>query len=171
MTDTPIYGPGRTPIKLQINGQAYFLDVLPIQTLAEILRNQLGLTGTKIVCAMGNCGACTVLLDGKPVYACLQLAIDCQGRAVTTIEGLARDGELHPVQQAFIAEDAFQCGYCTSGQVMTLAALLAEHPDADADAIRHAVEGNLCRCGAYPKIVRAGVHAGTILKTGKQGNT
>lgn len=159
MPDTPIYGPGRVAINLQINGQEYFVSALPIQTLAEILRGELGLTGTKIVCAMGNCGACTVLLNGKPVYSCLQLAVDCQGHSITTIEGLARDGELHPVQRAFIAEDAFQCGYCTSGQVLTLAALFAEHPDADADMIRQAVAGNLCRCGAYPKIVRAGLRA------------
>lgn len=159
MADTPIYGPGRTPIKLEINGQDYFINVLPIETLAQVLRDELGLTGTKIVCAMGNCGACTVLLDGKPIYSCLMLALDCQGHPITTIEGLAQDGELHPVQQAFIAEDASQCGYCTSGQVMTLTAFLNEHPDADADAIRHAVSGNLCRCGAYPKIVRAGLRA------------
>ncbi len=170
MPDIPIYGPGRTPIKLQVNGQQYFVAVLPIQTLAEILRNELGLTGTKIVCAMGNCGACTVLHDGKPVYSCLTLAIDCQDRAITTIEGLAHDGVLSPVQQAFIAEDAFQCAYCTSGQVLTMTAFLAEHPDADADAIRHAVAGNLCRCGAYPKIVKAGLRASKALRQSVTGD-
>ena len=164
MPDTSILGPGRTPIVLHVNGQKHALDVFPSQTLAEVLRGPLGLTGTKIVCGMGNCGACTVALDGVPIYACLRLAVDCEGRAITTIEGLARDGHLHPVQQAFIAEDAAQCGYCTSGQVISLAAFLEKNPEADADAIRHAVEGNLCRCGTYVKIVRAGLRAAEMLR-------
>ncbi len=159
MPNTPILGPGRVPITLRVNGQTYNLTVSPPQSLAEILRGELGLTGTKVVCAMGDCGACTVWLDGTPVYSCLQLAIDSQGREITTIEGLSRDGKLHPVQEAFIADDAFQCGYCTSGQVMALAALLEKNPKADADAIKRAVSGNLCRCGAYPKIVKAGLRA------------
>lgn len=164
MPNASILGPGRVPVTLRVNGQNYSLSVSPPQTLAEVLRGELGLTGTKIVCAMGNCGACTVWLDGIPVYSCLALAIDCQDRAVTTIEGLPRDGKLHPVQEAFIAEDALQCGYCTSGQVMTLAALLEKNPNADAETIKRAVSGNLCRCGAYPKIVRAGLSAAKILK-------
>ncbi len=158
---TPIFGPGRVPISLRVNGQIYNLAVTPNQSLAEILRVELALTGTKIVCAMGDCGACTVWVDNVPVYSCLQLAIDCHAsrRAVTTIEGLAHNGKLHPVQEAFIADDAFQCGYCTSGQVMTLAALLEKNPNADADTIKRATSGNLCRCGAYPKIVKAGLRA------------
>ncbi len=164
MPDISIFGPGRAPIALRVNGQIYRLDLFPSQTLAEVLRGELGLTGTKIVCAMGNCGACTVWLDGIPVYSCLALAIDCQDRAITTIEGLPHDGKLHPLQEAFIAEDAFQCGYCTSGQVMTLAALLEKNPNADAETIKRAVAGNLCRCGAYPKIVRAGLRAAKTLK-------
>ena len=164
MTDTPILGPGRTPIILQINGQKHALEVFPSQTLAEVLRDALGLTGTKIVCEMGNCGACTVALDGVPVYACLMLAVDCEGRAITTIEGLSHDGHLHPVQQAFIAEDAAQCGYCTSGQVISMAAFLEKNLEADAEAIRHAVEGNLCRCGTYVKIVRAGLRAAEAMR-------
>ncbi len=159
MSNTSILGPGRVPITLRVNGQNYSLFVSPPQTLAEVLRDELGLTGTKIVCAMGNCGACTLWLDGIPVYSCLALAIDCQDRAITTIEGLPRGGKLHPVQEAFIAEDAFQCGYCTAGQVMTLAALLEKSPTADAETIKRAVSGNLCRCGAYPKIIRAGIRA------------
>lgn len=159
MPNTSILGPGRVPITLRVNGQSYSLFVSPPQTLAEVLRDELGLTGTKIVCAMGNCGACTVWLDSIPVYSCLALAIDCQDRAITTIEGLPREGNLHPVQEAFIAEDAFQCGYCTAGQVMTLAALLEKNPDADVETIKRAVSGNLCRCGAYPKIIRAGIRA------------
>jgi len=169
MTNTPLLGPGRTPIVLQINGQQHALDVFPSQTLAEVLRDELGLTGTKIVCGMGNCGACTVALDGVPVYSCLMLAVDCEGRAITTIEGLSRDGHLHPVQQAFIAEDAAQCGYCTSGQIINLTAFLEKNPEPDADAIRHAAAGNLCRCGTYVKIVRAGLRAAEMLRQTDHG--
>ncbi len=168
MHSAAILGPGRVPITLRVNGQTYNLTVSPPQSLAEILRGELGLTGTKIVCAMGDCGACTVWLDGTPVYSCLQLAIDSQGREITTIEGLSRDGKLHPVQEAFIADDAFQCGYCTSGQVMALAALLEKNPKADADAIKRAVSGNLCRCGAYPKIVKAGLRASEQMLANKK---
>lgn len=169
MPTTPILGPGRVTITLRVNGQPYDVTVSPPQSLAEILRNDLGLTGTKVVCAMGDCGACTVWLAGMPVYSCLQLAVDCQDREITTIEGLSHDGKLHPVQKAFIADDAFQCGYCTSGQIMALAALLEKNPHADAEAIKHAVSGNLCRCGAYPKIVKAGLRAaGMMSGNGKE---
>ncbi|MCL5951599.1 MAG: (2Fe-2S)-binding protein [Chloroflexi bacterium] len=168
MPETPIYGPGRVPVKLVVNGQTHLLNLLPSETLAEVLRGELGLTGTKVVCGMGDCGACTVWLGSKPVYSCLQLAIDCQSQPITTIEGLKRNGELHPVQQAFIADDAFQCGYCTSGQVMSMAALLERNPDPDEEAIRSAVAGNLCRCGAYPKIVRAGKRAAEMLRVSKE---
>ena len=167
MPNTPIFGPGHTPITLRVNGQTYDLAITPNQALAEILRGDLGLTGTKVVCAMGDCGACTVQIDGVPVYSCLQLAIDCQNRDITTIEGLSRDGELHPVQAAFIAEDAFQCGYCTSGQIMTLAGFLAKNISPDAEAIKRAVSGNLCRCGAYPKIVNAGLRAAKEMSSQK----
>ncbi len=159
MPTPPLHGPGRTEIFLTINEQQYALSVSPQQTLAEILRDRLGLTGTKVACEFGNCGACTVWLDGTPVYACLTLAIDCASRVVTTIEGLMRDGELHPLQKAFIAEDAVQCGYCTPGQIMSLAALLERNPNTDEEALKRAVAGNLCRCGTYPKIVRAGMRA------------
>ena len=164
MTNTVIYGPGRVELTLQINNQTYAFDIFPSQNLAMVLRDELGLTGTKVACGMGNCGACTVWLDGTPVYSCLTLAIDCVGRHITTIEGLPRDGELHPVQKAFIAEDAFQCAYCTAGQVMALAAYLEKNPNANADGIKHAVYGNLCRCGAYQKIVRAGLKAAEMMK-------
>jgi len=166
MPTTPIFGPGRVSITLRVNGQTYNISVTPNQSLAEILRGDLGLTGTKIVCAMGDCGACTVQLDGVPVYSCLQLAIDSHAsrREITTIEGMTRDGKMHPVQAAFIADDAFQCGYCTSGQIMTLAAFLEKNPQPDADAIKRAVSGNLCRCGAYPKIVKAGLRAAKEMK-------
>lgn len=159
---TKIYGIAGEAVHLRVNGQDYVLHVAPIQTLAEVIRSELGLMGTKIGCGMGNCGACTVWLDGKPVYACLTLALDAIGHAVTTVEGLA-EGELSALQQAFLQEDALQCGYCTSGQVMTLAAFLAENPQPDPLAIRHAMAGNLCRCGTYPKIVRAGLRAAGLL--------
>jgi xanthine dehydrogenase YagT iron-sulfur-binding subunit len=169
MPNTPISGPGRVPITLRVNGQSYNVTVIPNQSLAEVLRIDLGLTGTKVVCAMGDCGACTVWLDGVPVYSCLQLAIDCQGQAITTIEGLTREGKMHPVQAAFIADDAFQCGYCTSGQIMTLAAFLEKNAASipDADSIKRAVSGNLCRCGAYPKIVKAGLRAAKEMSSKK----
>ncbi len=115
--------------------------------------------GAKKVCDEGTCGACTVILDGRPVYSCMTLAVACQGRAVETIEGLARDGELHPVQEAFIAEDAFQCGFCTPGQIMSVVALLRSVPEPTRDDVLRAVSGNLCRCGAYPNIVSAALAA------------
>lgn len=164
MTTTPLLGPGRTPITLEVNGHKHVLEVFPSQMLAEVLRGMLGLTGTKIACGMGNCGACTVALDGVPVYSCLMLAVDCVGRAITTIEGLSQDGHLHPVQQAFITEDAAQCGYCTSGQVISMTLFLEKNPEADAEAIRHAASGNLCRCGTYVKIVRAGLRAAEVMR-------
>src|SRR5690606_28904707 len=138
--------------------------VEPRRTLLDLLRHDLGLTGAKKVCDMGNCGACTVALDGRTVYACLTLAVDCEGKQVRTIEGLAQGTELDPVQQAFVEEDAFQCGYCTPGQIMSLRALLDETPDPTDDDIARAVSGNLCRCGAYAHIVRAGRRAVELRK-------
>ncbi|MDB5074360.1 MAG: oxidoreductase [Chloroflexi bacterium] len=124
-------------------------------TLLDALREQLDLTGTKKGCDQGACGACTVLLDGKRVLSCLSLAAQCEGREVTTIEGLARDGKLHPVQAAFIRHDGFQCGYCTPGQIMSAVALLKEGRAGSDEEIREFMSGNLCRCGAYPNIVAA----------------
>jgi xanthine dehydrogenase YagT iron-sulfur-binding subunit len=146
-------------ISLSINGSPHDAAVEPRQTLLDLLRNVLNLTGTKRVCDMGNCGACTVLVDGHAMYSCLLLAIDCRDREIMTIEGLARGDELDPVQQAFIEADAFQCGFCTPGQIMSLRGLLNETPGATTEEIRHAVTGNLCRCGAYPNIIRAGERA------------
>jgi xanthine dehydrogenase YagT iron-sulfur-binding subunit len=143
-------------ITLYVNGAERKLVLEPRHTLLDTLRYDLQLTGTKKVCDMGDCGACTVLVDGLAMYACLLLAVDCQGRQITTVEGLARNGELDPVQQAFIEADAFQCGFCTSGQVMSLRALLNETPTPSDEDIRRAVSGNLCRCGAYLNILRAG---------------
>src|SRR5699024_6773591 len=122
--------------------------VEPRRTLLDALRHDLQLTGAKKVCDMGNCGACTVIVDGRAMYACLLLAVDCDGRDIRTIEGLASGEELDPVQQAFVEEDAFQCGYCTPGQVMSLRALLDADPEPSDDDIMRAVTGNLCRCGA-----------------------
>lgn len=149
----------RQPVTLSVNGRDYPLFVEPRRTLLDALRHDLSLTGTKKVCDIGNCGACTVNVDGRAMYACLLLAVDCDGRAITTIEGVADGDRLDPLQEAFIEHDAFQCGFCTPGQIMNLRALL-EHNDAPTEAqIQRAVTGNLCRCGAYPNIVKAAQRA------------
>ena len=148
-------------VTLWVNGAEHGLMLEPRRTLLDALRQDLHLTGTKKVCDMGDCGACTVLVDGRAMYACLLLAVDCQGRQVTTIEGLARNGTLDPVQQAFIEADAFQCGFCTPGQVMRLKGLLSENPSPSDDEIERAVGGNLCRCGAYLNILQAARLAAT----------
>jgi len=145
----------RLPVTLSINGSRYQLLVEPRRTLLDALRHDLGLTGTKKVCDVGDCGACTVIVDGRTMYSCLLLAVDCEDRAITTIEGLARGNELDPVQEAFIRQDGFQCGYCTSGQVMSVRALLDVHPEPTDEQIRRTVTGNLCRCGAYSNILAA----------------
>jgi xanthine dehydrogenase YagT iron-sulfur-binding subunit len=135
-----------------VNGRPQRLVLDSRMTLLDALRDQLGLTGTKKGCDQGACGACTVLLDGKRVVSCLTLAAQCEGREVTTIEGLARHGALHPVQEAFIRHDGFQCGYCTPGQIMSAVALLAEGRAGSDEDIKEFMSGNLCRCGAYPNI-------------------
>ena len=142
-------------VMLHVNGRARRLQLDSRVTLLDALRDHLDLTGTKKGCDQGACGACTVLLDGKRVLSCLALAAQCDGRAVTTIEGLAPDGRLHPVQQAFIRHDGFQCGYCTPGQIMSAVALLEEGRAGSDEEIREFMSGNLCRCGAYPNIVAA----------------
>ncbi len=143
---------GRTRVSLVVNDSAYTLDVEPRRTLLDALREDIHLTGAKPGCNMGNCGACTVLLDGEAVYGCLVLAIECEGRHITTIEGLARNGELDAVQRAFVEHDALQCGFCTPGQVLALKALLARNPHPSEEEIDRGMSGNICRCGAYPKI-------------------
>ena len=142
-------------VMLHVNGTAQALHVDSRVTLLDALRDELGLTGTKKGCDQGACGACTVLVDGKRVLSCLTLAAQCEGREVTTIEGLAPDGRLHPVQEAFIRHDGFQCGYCTPGQIMSAVALLEEGRAGSDEEIREFMSGNLCRCGAYPNIVAA----------------
>jgi xanthine dehydrogenase YagT iron-sulfur-binding subunit len=143
------------PVRLRVNGTEHGLDLDPRVTLLDALRERLGLTGTKKGCDQGACGACTVLVDGKRVLSCLTLAVTCDGRDVTTIEGLGNDGRLHPLQRAFIARDAFQCGFCTPGQIMSAVALLAEGRAGSDAQIREFMSGNICRCGAYPNIVAA----------------
>lgn len=140
---------------ITVNGQVRCLDVEPNTTLLEFLRERLGLTGAREACDTGGCGACTVLLDGRPVYSCLVLAVDCAGREVLTIEGLAPDGELHPLQQAFVQHGAIQCGFCTPGMVLTAKALLDENPRPTEREVREAIAGNICRCTGYVKIVEA----------------
>ena len=153
-------GPGEADIAFTVNGAPAKVRAAPRRTLLDTLRETLALTGTKKVCDEGTCGACTVLVDGRPIYSCMTLAITCEGKSIETIEGIAKDGELHPVQRAFIDADAFQCGFCTPGQIMSIVALLRENNAPTEDDVRRAVAGNLCRCGAYPNIVKAGVSAG-----------
>ena len=147
--------PTKISISLSINGVDRKLDVAPWTTLLDALREHLGLTGTKKGCDHGQCGACTVLLDGRRENACLTLAVMKDGAKVTTVEGLAVDGKLHPLQQAFIDHDAFQCGYCTPGQICSGVGLIAEGKAKTPDEIRELMSGNICRCGAYPNIVAA----------------
>ncbi len=152
-------GPSAVDVDLEVNGVPTGVHVPPHHTLLDALRDGLGLVGAKKVCDEGTCGACTVLVDGRPVYSCMTLAVTCRGRSVETVEGLARDGELHPVQEAFVAHDAFQCGFCTPGQVMSVVALLRENASPTSVDVMRAVSGNLCRCGAYPNIVSAALAA------------
>jgi xanthine dehydrogenase YagT iron-sulfur-binding subunit len=148
----PVYGPGKVPIELNVNGKVYKANLEPRVTLLDALRDTLDLTGAKRVCDKGECGACTVLLDGKPVYACAMLAIEGQGKKITTVESLLEDGKLHPIQQAFVDNDGSQCGFCTPGFVVACKALLDKHPEPTAEDIRHELSGNLCRCGTYAGI-------------------
>ncbi|MGB6134065.1 MAG: (2Fe-2S)-binding protein [Acidobacteriaceae bacterium] len=152
-------GPDSVPVRLRINGTEHALELEPRTTLAEALRIQLGMTGTKIVCDRGVCSGCTVWLDKMPVNSCMTLAVDAVGHEVTTIEGLAPNGDLHPLQAAFVKHDAMQCGFCTPGMVMSCAALLERNPQPTETDVRHAVAGNLCRCGTYPKVFAATLEA------------
>lgn len=144
-----VYGPGKTPVELTVNGKKYSLQLEPRVTLLDALRDQLEITGAKRVCDRAECGACTVLLDGKTVYACTVLAIEAQGRAITTVESLIQGEELHPIQKTFIENDASQCGFCTPGFVLATKAMLDKHPEPTAEDIRRELSGNFCRCGTY----------------------
>lgn len=148
-------GPSVTPVNLTVNGTRHTFSIDPRTSLLDLLREHLDLTGTKKGCDHGQCGACTVLVDGRRVVSCLTLAVTKEGATVTTIEGLAQDGALHPVQQAFIDHDAFQCGYCTPGQICSAVGLIAEGKAKTEAEIRELMSGNICRCGAYTNIVAA----------------
>ena len=152
-------GPGAVPVTLTINGEKKDFQLEPRVTLLDALRNYGPLTGAKEVCDRGTCGACSVLIDGKLTYSCMKLAIDAQGHEITTIEGLAKNGQLTPVQQAFIDCDALMCGFCTPGLVMATTALLAANPKPTVDEIKRACSGNLCRCGTYPHVIKAALKA------------
>lgn len=158
-SDVKEFGPGPVPVTLNVNGKQHTIQIEPRVTLADALRVHLGLTGTKVVCDRGSCSGCTVLLDKTPINSCMTLAMDAIGHKVTTIEGITSDGQLHPLQVAFVKHDAMQCGFCTPGMVMTCASLLNENPKPTEADIRRATAGNLCRCGTYPRIFAATLEA------------
>lgn len=160
------------PITLTVNGEKEKLMVTPGSTLADALRDKLGLTGTKVMCGSGECGSCTVLIDGRPMLSCLLLAIECGDKDIMTIEGLAdpHTGELHPIQKAFVEHSGMQCGTCTSGMILTAKALLDENPDPTEDEVRQALSGNLCRCGNYPRIVESVLAAGLEMRGSEQND-
>jgi aerobic-type carbon monoxide dehydrogenase small subunit (CoxS/CutS family) len=155
---------GNVRLRLRVNGEEFDLLAAPYKTLLEVLREDLALTGTKHGCELGECGACAVLVDGQPVLSCLALALECEGRPIETVEGLARGPELHPLQSAFADLGAAQCGYCTPGILMTAKALLEREPDADRNRIREALSGNLCRCTGYQQIFEAVEEAARRMK-------
>lgn len=166
--EQPEHTGGMIPVALDINGRLHRLLVEPRWTLLFVLRERLGLTGTKVGCERGECGACTVLIDGVPGYACMTLAVEAVDAEITTVEGLMHGEELGVTQRAFVEEDAFQCGYCTPGQVMAAEGLLRANPDPDLDEIRHGMAGNLCRCAAYVHIFKAVDRAAGLKKGGDQ---
>ncbi|HXY37628.1 MAG TPA: (2Fe-2S)-binding protein [Planctomycetaceae bacterium] len=153
-------------IELRVNGVKHRVDAEPDRMLLGVLRDELGLTGTKYGCGEGQCGACTVVLGGRPVRSCRMALADCADKPITTIEGLERDGKLHPLQQAFLDAGALQCGYCTSGMIMSGYALLAKRPSPTRQDIVQAMEGNVCRCGTYQRILKAVAQAADSLKAG-----
>ncbi len=157
-------GPDPVTIEMKVNGKVRSLAVEPRSTLAEALRDKLQLTGTKVVCDRGSCSACTVWIDKSPVNACMTFAMDVGDREVTTVEGLAVDGQLHPIQEAFIDHDAMQCGYCTPGMIMSTAHLLEENPNPTLEDVKHATRGNYCRCGTYPHVFQATLAAAKKIK-------
>ena len=156
-------------IVLNVNGDKYEVRVRPTETLADVLREKLGLTGTKIMCNEGECGSCTILMDGKPVLSCLMLAVECEGKEILTIEGVAdpETGELHPIQKAFVERSGMQCGICTPGIILTAKAFLDENPNPDEDEVREALAGNLCRCGNYKRITECVLAASEEMRGGK----
>jgi aerobic carbon-monoxide dehydrogenase small subunit len=149
-----------------VNGQTFEVIIEPHMLLIDVLRDQLGLTGTKYACGAGDCGACTVLIDGRPCYSCLTLAITARGKAITTIEGLADAGDLHPLQQAFVDKGAIQCGFCTPGMLLSAKALLDENPSPTRQEVAAGLAGNLCRCTGYVKILDAVESAAAVMRDG-----
>ena len=162
-----VLGPGPVPITLQVNGKPLKLSVEPRVTLLEALRNHASFTGAKEVCDRATCGACTVLFGDKPVYACSMLALEAQGKPITTVEGLAENGKLTKVQEAFIDKDALMCGYCTPGFIMSITALLKTKSKPTADDVKQACAGNICRCGTHPRILQAALKAAGVSVTSK----
>ena len=146
-------------IKLNVNGKIYELEIEPHETLANVLRNKLDLRGVRIYCEEGECGTCAVLLDGKPVTSCLMLAMQAEGKEITTIEGLGTEDNLHPIQEAFIEEQGFQCGFCTPGIILSTKAFLEKNPKPTPSEVATALSGHICRCGAYPHIIRSVLNA------------
>lgn len=153
------YGPDAVRVSMKVNGVVQDIICEPRTTLSSALRDHMGLTGTKVVCDRGSCSACTVYLDGKPVNSCMTMALDVGDREVTTIEGIAKNGELHPVQEAFIEHDASQCGYCTPGMIMSCVHLVEHKKNPTLEDVKHATRGNLCRCGTYPHVFKATLSA------------
>jgi aerobic-type carbon monoxide dehydrogenase small subunit (CoxS/CutS family) len=162
-----IIGPNAVPVTLNVNGQKVQLQLEPRVTLLDALRNYSSFTGTKEGCDRATCGACTVLLDGTPVYSCQKLAIEAQSCDITTVEGLAQNGNLSKVQQAFLETDALMCGYCTPGFLMSVTALLGKNPRPSADNVKHACAGNICRCGTQPRILQAALQAAGVESASK----
>jgi len=157
--DPPTPHPGKEPLVLNVNGKQIRAMIEPQTTLVQLIRDHLNLTGTKVVCNQGECGGCTVLLDGKAVYSCHILALDAAGKHVVTIEGLLTGEKLHPIQEAFIEHDGLQCGFCTPGQIMAAQALLLKHPKPTTQQVKEGMAGNLCRCAAYPNILKSVIAA------------
>jgi xanthine dehydrogenase YagT iron-sulfur-binding subunit len=168
-TGAKIAGPGEVPITLQINGKPYRTSVEPRTTLLDTLRHRLDLTAAKRVCDRGTCGACTVIIDNKVMYSCTVLAIDAQGRQIQTLEGISQNGKPHPVSQAFVNNDAQQCGYCTPGFVMAAKGFLDKHPNPSYEDVKKGLGGNLCRCGTYVGVRKAVLEAATVMNGAKNG--
>lgn len=154
-TGPAVVGPGEVPIQLIVNGKRLNLTVEPRVTLLNAIRNRADMTGNKRVCDRGQCGACTMIIDGRTAYSCSTLAIEVQGKQIRTVDGLANGATLHPVQQAFYDHDSLMCGFCTPGFIMASVALVEKHPNATADQIRKGLDGNICRCGTFPRIFEA----------------
>lgn len=156
---------GKLPISFTVNGDLQELFVEPRKTLLAVIRDTIGLTGTKEGCSTGDCGACTVIVNGEPVTSCMMLGVSANGKEVTTIEGISSPGELHPVQQAFLEKGGYQCGFCTPGFIMAAKALLDDNPNIAEDEMRHALGGNICRCTGYTKIIEAVLSAAETMRS------